>query len=411
MLWRICLIAGLLAGPLTLAGQEPPSGYGEIGYVDLFDGTSLEGWTQRNGTAEYRVEDNAIVGRTSEGSPNSFLCTDRLYGDFELQFEVKVDPRLNSGVQIRSRSKGDTPDGRVNGPQVEIESGNDRGSTSGYIYGEAAGGWMTPGTDRTPHPHFNRDGWNTCRVVAVGPRIRTWVNGQPVSDLLHDERFETHPRGFIGLQVHSIPGGAGPYEVAWRNIRLRDLTGFEPLYNGRDLTGWTTTGNWLPQTDGSLLIAPGKDQQGWQRYGDYLWTEQAYGDFVLDLEYQYPPGGNSGVFFRVADTDDPVETGIEVQILDSSGQDEPLGHHDHGGVIRTRGAAKNMSQPPHEWNHMIVACQGNHLQVVLNGESVIDLQLDESAMQDRPPRGFIGLQDHGTPHTLRFRNIRIRPLD
>ncbi|MGB0143523.1 MAG: 3-keto-disaccharide hydrolase, partial [Akkermansiaceae bacterium] len=82
------------------------------GWNELFNGKNLEGWTQRNGTATYRIEGNAIVGKTMDGSPNSFLCTDKLYGDFELTFEVKVDNRLNSGVQIRSQTKGG-PKGRV----------------------------------------------------------------------------------------------------------------------------------------------------------------------------------------------------------------------------------------------------------------------------------------------------------
>ena len=84
------------------------------GWVPLFDGTTLNGWEQKNGTAHYRIEDGAIVGKTTDGSPNSFLCTTKDYADFELEFEVKCDPRLNSGVQIRSKSKSDS--GRVNGP-------------------------------------------------------------------------------------------------------------------------------------------------------------------------------------------------------------------------------------------------------------------------------------------------------
>ena len=108
----------------------------DVGFVELFNGKDLSGWTQRNGTATYRVEGDQIVGKTSEGSPNSFLCTEKKYGDFELQFEVKVDSRLNSGVQIRSQSKGDSPSGRVNGPQVEISTDK----MAGYVYGEAAGG-------------------------------------------------------------------------------------------------------------------------------------------------------------------------------------------------------------------------------------------------------------------------------
>src|SRR5690606_16657971 len=108
----LCLLSLLSVTSTALADDH--------GSVDLFTGENLDGWTQRNGTATYRIEDDAIVGKTAEGSPNSFLCTDNTYGDFELTFEVKLDPGLNSGVQIRSQSQGDTPEGRVNGPQVEI---------------------------------------------------------------------------------------------------------------------------------------------------------------------------------------------------------------------------------------------------------------------------------------------------
>ncbi len=93
----------------------------DVGFVSLFDGKSLDGWVQRNGLATYRVEDGAIVGRTAKNSPNSFLCTEKAYCDFELQFDVQVDVGLNSGVQIRSRSSKDFNDQRVHGPQIEIE--------------------------------------------------------------------------------------------------------------------------------------------------------------------------------------------------------------------------------------------------------------------------------------------------
>ncbi|MDG2012409.1 MAG: DUF1080 domain-containing protein [Pirellulaceae bacterium] len=380
----------------------------DAGFQSLFDGRTLAGWAQRNGTATYRVDDACIVGKTNDRSPNSFLCTEQIFGDFELLFEVKVDSPLNSGVQIRSQSKDGKPEGRVNGPQVEIEAGNENGSTSGYLYGEAAGGWMTPDAQRTPHPHFIREDWNSYRVLAIGNRIRTWLNGSLVSDLVDEEKFQSHPEGFIGLQVHGIGAGQGPFEVRWRNIRVRDLTGFTSLFNGKDLTGWKTNGNWLPQEDGSLLIQPRVGENGWQRYDAYLWSEKQYGDFVLDLEYTYPAGGNSGVFFRVSDCANPVEQGSEIQILDSSGKQGAMGHHDHGGMIRTQGASKNMSRPPHEWNHMILACQGNHVQVILNGEQIINLNLDQTAAKDRPRHGFIGLQDHGQPNDIRFRNIRIK---
>ncbi|MGB0742622.1 MAG: 3-keto-disaccharide hydrolase, partial [Planctomycetaceae bacterium] len=189
------------------------------GFQDLFNGKDLSGWNQRNGTATYRVEDGCIVGRTSDGSPNSFLCTDQLYGNFELMFDVKVDSRLNSGVQIRSQNVGGTAAGRVNGPQVEISLDG----MAGYVYGEAAGGWMTPDADRKPHELFKDGEWNRYHIVAWNNTIQTWINGRQVSDLTHDEKFESHPRGFIGLQVHGIRKGSGPYSVAWRNVKVREI--------------------------------------------------------------------------------------------------------------------------------------------------------------------------------------------
>jgi hypothetical protein len=178
------------------------------------------------------VEDGAIVGRTSEGSPNSFLVTERAYGDFELEFEVKLDDELNSGVQIRSRTKqrttgtgADDQAGRVFGPQIEIEASP---GLAGYVYGEAIGrGWLTPEERLVPHDHFRNGQWNRYRVVARGPRIRTWLNAQPIEDLTDDETYRTHAQGFIGLQVHGIEPGEGPYEVAWRNLRLRKLPAAE----------------------------------------------------------------------------------------------------------------------------------------------------------------------------------------
>lgn len=193
----------------------------------LFDGKSLDGWIQKNGTAKYRVEDGTIVGVTNTGSPNSFLCTEKEYGNFELEFEVRVHNRLNSGVQIRSKTKeakGDAKFGRVYGPQVEIEASGANGAEAGYVYGEATGrGWLTPKERLKPHKHFHDGEWNKYRIVAKGPRIQTFINGHPIEDLKDKEIYKTHPKGFIGLQVHGIPKDQGPYDVAWRNIRIKVL--------------------------------------------------------------------------------------------------------------------------------------------------------------------------------------------
>lgn len=201
------------------------------GWVELFDGETLNGWVQRNGFATYRVEDGTIVGRTSEGSANSFLCTTTHFGDFELEFEVKVADELNSGVMIRSSQKPESNGegrnnraGRVYGPQVEIEASGAKGAEAGYVYGEATGrGWLTPEKRLVPHKSMRDGEWNAYRVVAKGPRIQTWINGKPIEDLTDQPSFDNHPGGFIGLQVHGVRKGTGPFEVAWRNIRIRPL--------------------------------------------------------------------------------------------------------------------------------------------------------------------------------------------
>jgi hypothetical protein len=135
-------------------------------------------------------------------------------------FEVKVDDRLNSGVQIRSRSVAEYQDGRVHGPQVEIAVGG----MAGRIYGEALDtGWLSDEGDAAAQAAFKPGAWNHYRVRAVGRTMETWVNGVPTAVLVDDKTNMLC--GFIGLQVHGIGAGEGPYEVRWRNIRVRELAG------------------------------------------------------------------------------------------------------------------------------------------------------------------------------------------
>jgi hypothetical protein len=213
----LILVMSGLGGPNVVTRAAEPA---DQGWVSLFDGKTLEGWVQRNGTATFRVEDGCILGQTTEGSPNSFLCTEKDYGDFELKFEVKVDDALNSGVQIRSASKPDFKNGRVHGPQVEIAING----SAGYIYGEALDtGWLCENrTNPEANAAFQKGQWNRYHVLAVGKSIKTWVNDVPVADLT-DEKSNM-PSGFIGLQVHGIKRGTGPYEVRWRNLSIKDLT-------------------------------------------------------------------------------------------------------------------------------------------------------------------------------------------
>lgn len=207
------------------------------GWISLFDGKTLQGWKPSTlGTATYEVVDGTIRGVTAEGSPNTFLISEEEFGDFELEFEVKVHDALNSGVQIRSREKTEadlatsgnngkpaTDLNRFFGPQVEVEASPGQ---AGYIYGEATGlGWLSPEPqdDQHAHSHMKNGEWNHFRVIAKGARIQTFINGQPVADLTHEGIYKSHPKGHIGLQVHGIKAGTGPYDVAWRNIRIRPL--------------------------------------------------------------------------------------------------------------------------------------------------------------------------------------------
>ncbi|MBI4662669.1 MAG: DUF1080 domain-containing protein [Verrucomicrobia bacterium] len=187
------------------------------GWIALFNGKDLDGWEQLNGSAKYEAKDGCIVGTSVPNSPNSFLCTKKHYGDFELEFEVMVHAELNSGVQIRSHSKPDYRNGRVHGYQVEIAVGG----FSGGIYDEARrANFLNPEqpTDEIRNL-VKKEEWNKYRIVCQGDRIQAWVNGVKVTDVKDDMTRS----GFIGLQVHGVGKRADPLQVRWRNIRLREL--------------------------------------------------------------------------------------------------------------------------------------------------------------------------------------------
>lgn len=186
-------------------------------WQDLFDGTTLNGWTQKNGRAKYTVEDGMVVGTTVLGEPNSFLCTDTLYGDFILEYEFLVNPNMNSGVQIRSNSYPEYKDGRVHGYQVEIDP-KERAWTAG-IYDEARRGWLN-NLEHNPEARkaFKQNEWNHVRVECRGTSIKTWLNGVAAADLVDGMTA----RGFIALQVHSTKESE-PMQVKWRKLRLQDL--------------------------------------------------------------------------------------------------------------------------------------------------------------------------------------------
>lgn len=221
--WAGAALAGLVLAGLAARAEEG-------GWTPLFNGKDLSNFEQKGGKAKYRIEGEAIVGTSVPNTPNSFLCTKKEYGDFELELEFKVDPKLNSGVQIRSQCFDENKEikldgktikvaaGRVHGYQVEIDP-SDR-AWSGGIYDEGRRGWLNDLKNNEPaRKAFKQGEWNKFKVACKGDSIKTWVNGVPAADL----KDSVTPKGFIALQVHGVGKNDKTMEVSWKNIRIREI--------------------------------------------------------------------------------------------------------------------------------------------------------------------------------------------
>jgi len=193
------LVGDVFPGRVARAPQTPAAG---LNWRLLNPNPSLDGWSVRGGKASFTVAGQEIVGRSVLGSPNSFLITDATFGDFILEYDAKVDPRLNAGVMVRAERRRDYRDGVVFGYQVEIDSS--ARAWSGGIYDEQRREWLnTLARNAQARAAFKIGEWNHFRVEALGNRIRTFVNGVAAANLIDDMT----PRGFIGLQVHSVDEG------------------------------------------------------------------------------------------------------------------------------------------------------------------------------------------------------------
>lgn len=218
---------------LALSFAAAPALRAADGWVNLFNGKNLDGWEQHSGVAKYRVEDGCIVGTTVAKTGNSFLCTKQTYGDFVLEFEFKVAPDMNSGVQFRSEyytketeaavngKKKKFPADRVFGYQYEIDP-SPRAFTGG-VYDEARRGWLAElKGNEAAQKAFKQGDWNLARIECKGDHIQTWINGVKAADLKDGMTL----KGIIALQVHGIGDGTKKKpgeEIRWRNIRLKQL--------------------------------------------------------------------------------------------------------------------------------------------------------------------------------------------
>jgi len=226
-------------------------------------------------------------------------------------------------------------------------------------------------------------------------------------EILWNAAVLRHYLAGIQFALGDLPGDATPSAQLGKD-------GWVDLFNGKDLTGWITgPGAWIVQ-DGVLARAG---------EGGDIWSEQVFGDFILDLEFKFGPGANSGVFFRTANIQDCVQTGIEVQVLDTADKAE-LGKHDCGAIYDCLAPSKNAVKKAGEWNHIALTCRGSKITVVMNGTPIVDMDLDkwtephknpdgtankfDTAYKDMPRSGHIGFQNYGNP--VWYRNVRVKRL-
>jgi hypothetical protein len=429
------------------------------GWRPLFNGKTLDGWAQINGTAPYTVADGAIVGTTVVKSPNSFLATKEEFGDFILEYEARLDAPMNSGVQIRGLSTPSYQNGRVHGYQIEIDP-SDRAWTGG-LYDEARQGWLHPvyGPDAARRA-FKMGQWNTFRVEAIGTSIRSWVNGVPVANVVDSQTA----RGFIALQVHSVgddPARAGQ-TVRFRNLRIMTQNlqkyqtpdkGDTPQFNyvPNTLTdrekrdGWkllwdgATTAGWrgaklkaFPEKgwtikDGALIVAEtggGEAAAG----GDIVTTDE-FENFELLVEFKLTKGANSGIKYFV-DTELNQGTGssigCEFQLLDDAVHPDAKmgvkGNRTLAGLYDMIPPVGVRSNPIGEWNRARIVVQGRHVEHWLNGFKTVEYERGTQMWRalvnyskytvwpgfGERAKGHLLLQDHG--NTVSFRSIKLRQL-
>ena len=427
-------------------------------WQELFNGRNLKGWTKINGTADYKVVDKTIVGISKMGTPNTFMRSNKMYGDFILEFDFKVDDGLNSGVQFRSNSLKEYRDGTVHGYQFEIDPSS-RAWTGG-IYDEARRGWLYPMTyNPAGQKAFKNNEWNKARIEAIGNSIRTWVNGIQCSELLND----VTQTGFIGLQVHSI--GNKDLEgktVAWKNIRImtenldqfkspdnKDIkqmntiantisdreakAGWKLLWDGKTTNGWRGAKlDGFPEKgwkieDGFLKVM--KSDGGESTNGGDIVTTRPYKNFVLKVDFKITEGANSGIKYFV-DTElnkgQGSAIGCEFQILDDAKHpDAKLGVNGN----RTLGSLYDLIPAPKDkpfrkgfFNTAMVVVKDNHVEHWLNGIKIVEYErnnqmwealVDFSKYKDWPnfgnaEEGLILLQDHGDE--VWFQNVKIKEL-
>jgi hypothetical protein len=432
-------------------------------WTPLFDGKTLNGWKRLAGSADYKVEDGAIVGTTVMGSGNSFLVTDKEYDNFILEMDVRiVDTTSNSGIQVRSHfdPAGHQGKGLVYGCQLEIDPSSRR--WSGGIYDEGRRDWLYPvSLNPTAYTAFKVGRYNHIRIECLDHTMKTWVNGTAVASLSD----ATDAKGFIGLQVHAIskPGLAGE-KVYFKNIRIQTTglhsttfpkgiyvvntipntltqdeknSGWRLLFDGKTSSGWigaykeTFPGKGWEIKDGTISVLSSEGKEG-ANGGDIV-TSEEFKAFDLSFDFFLTPGANSGVkyFVRLSpeEKNSGSAIGLEYQVLDDTlHPDAKLGRDGDRTMASLYDLIKANKQkrfihPMGQWNTgRIIVYPNNHVEHYLNGIKVLEYERGSKEYKDlvaiskykvwhdfgEAPQGHLLLQDHG--NNVSYRSIKVREL-
>ena len=367
----LSLITGPVLSIAALAGcmQTPIVSEEGARWVELFDGESLNGWSQVNGEAPYTVVDGVIRGTNVLDTPNSFLATDGLYSDFVLEFESRSIGDANSGVQFRTELAPGTWSGVV-GYQLDIDPTARR--WTGGIYHEGVHLWRhSMARNSGCQAAYKHGDWNSYRIEAVGSVIATWVNEVPCAHMAGDH----HAAGFIALQVHAI-GQEEQYLgsfTEWRGVRLLEAPETSDLWlsqRARLIEGW------LDDELSEIEI-----ERGWKLLGasnESMAFNAGTGDFEFVIDMRLDSDAEGLLKYRF-DRSGASCTGL-YQILN----DVTLGENRPGSALMgsypDKYEAINQSEPgrpkrvysSERWNRVRIVATEDRIQHWLNSVKVVD---------------------------------------
>lgn len=412
-------LLGLLLSNCGIADNKLNPEEKKEGWILLFDGKTMNGWRDYNGTTiedPWEVNNGAITGLGKGSDSTGYLVSEGQYENFILTFNWKIADGGNSGVfyHVVERPQYKVP--YVTGPEYQVI---DDIGFPGKLQE-----WQKVGADYAMHvPGIEKKvkkagQWNFSKIVFDNGHVEHWLNGEKIVEFeawtddwfnrkisgknVNAPEYGLARHGHFALQYHGS-------RVWYKNLKLKELPRKlkeEALFNGVDLSGWEIYGTELWYVENNELVCEsGPDK----KYG-YFGTKKYYDDFDLTLEFNQERDGNSGVFIRSTTHDGPhiAHTGWQVEVA-------PPGEHT-GGIYESgegRGwliipeENKDSALKMGEWNKMRILAVGDSVTTWLNGEQMVEL-VDESIGRGQ---GRILLQIHdGRNIKVRWRNIFIKEL-